>query len=444
MKSLKLLVAGSLALACASMASAATVIHFSGSTAFRVATEDAIVHALTNPVGASVGTNADMTKNNIAVVSGTMTIGGNPTTVVFELHWGGSVGGIQMATTPSLQTVPGESAPFNTAATTWLTGSPTDYTLSPLTITGTGAINGYTQIGSGTANTTLDYDAASGADVANSDVFQASSPFKTPALSSPSNASSNGEIGAIEFYLMKGNAEHDVDVTSANAYERFTNISAQQLQLLIATGPTPLSQFTGNVSDDLIDVVPVGRNPDSGTRDDCEAEVSQGFKLNQTEDLFEGNGTAGTTPITALTEVGNNGYSSGSKVANDLGCAITTGTLDKFGSPFILVGYVGKSDSITAAGHGALYLTYNGEGSSGATLTPDSAYETGQYTYWSYEHTYLSSAGVSSSQNTAINNMVSSIIGTYDINSGIPLTAFANSDLSSTLSRNGDGQPVHY
>jgi hypothetical protein len=443
MKSLKLLTAGSLALAFASIASASTVIHFSGSTAFRVATEDAIVHVLTNPVAASVGTNADMTKNNIAVVSGTMTISGTPTTVVFELHWGGSVGGIQMATTPSLQTVPGEVAPYNTATTTWLTGSPTHYVLGAVTIASGGAINGYTPIGPGTANTTIDYDAASGADVANSDVFQASSPFKTPALSSPSSTSS-GEIGVINFYLMKGNAESDVDATSPGAYERFTNVSAQQEQQMIGNGPTPLSQFTGDVNDDAIDVVPVGRNADSGTRDDCEAEISQGFKLNQTEDLFEGNGTAGTTPITALTEVGNNGYSSGSKVANDLGCAITSGTTDKFGAPFILCGYVGKSDSITAAGNSALYLTYNGEGLSGATLTPDSDFETGQYTYWSYEHTYLSTAGVSSTQNTAINNMVTSIIGTYVVNSGIPLSDFGNSFLGSTLSRAGDGQPPHY
>lgn len=410
MKRFKLITAGSLALAFASMASAQTFVKLTGSTAFRKATYDAIVKSLNTPKGAAIGGSAaDFTGDAQAVITGTLKSGPSAgQAVVIQTAFGGSVGGLQVLT-QGLTTIPGTA--FD-AAHTWM--SSTTNTLTALTVNGDGTISGATILTAGTAN----YDTAATADTSMSDSFQSSSPFPTPSLLEE-NPAGNG-VGVVQFFWVKGLQSPGVPTASYNA---LTNISCLQAQLLLAAGELPLSLFTGVASDSAYDVVLLGRNTDSGTRLDAEAEPGYGF--GQAENQYQ---TVGS-PITSLVNVGDNGYASGGTLATALKTSITAGTVDDNGNPFILVGYLGKSDKNTAVAGSAVVLKY-----AGFDGTVDTNIENGQYTFWAYEHAYYKS-GLGTVKQNAINLYSNQLRVTDAIQSGIVLTTMG-------VSRSIEGGPV--
>lgn len=391
--------AGSLALAFAGMASAQTFVKLTGSTAFRKATYDAIVKSLNTPKGAAIGGSAaDFTGDAQAVITGTLKSGPSAgQAVVIQTAFGGSVGGLQVLTSGAT-TIPGVAFDQNH---TWM--SSTTNTLTALTVNGDGTISGATILTSGTAN----FEGPSTADTSMSDSFQSSSPFPTPGLLEE-NPAGNG-VGVVQFFWVKG-LQESPDVPAAS-YNALTNMSPLQAQLLLAAGELPLSLFTGVASDSAYDVILLGRNTDSGTRLDAEAEPGYGF--GQSENQYQ---TVGS-PITSLVNVGDNGYASGGTLATALKTSITGGTLDDSGHPFILVGYLGRSDKNTAVAGGAVVLKYAGNDG-----TVDANIQNGLYTFWAYEHAYYKS-GLGTVKQNAINLYSNQLRLTDAIQSGILLSS---------------------
>lgn len=362
----KVLSMGLLALGCASLASAQTFVKITGSTAFRKAAYFSIVNSLNNPKGAAIGGSAaDFTGASRAVITGTLKSGPSAgQAVVFQTAFGGSSGGLDVVTN-NLNVIPGTG--FASTAT-WM--SSTGNTLTNLAV-GASAISGANILAAGSAS----FDGASTADVAHSDTFQSTTPFKTPALSEE-NAAGNG-VGVIEFDWVKSNRHPDVPVASYNAFNNITNLQAQ---LLLANGALPLSLFTGNPADLGIDVLLVGRNDDSGTRTTTQAESAYGF--NQLESQYKPTPDTGT--ISGAAFVGNVGFASGGNVAASLNRPIAAGSVDGNGVPFIFVGYLGKGDKNTAVSGATPGVALNWNGSP----VSDTAIQNGAYTFWSYAHIY--------------------------------------------------------
>jgi hypothetical protein len=416
MKTFKLITAGLLATAVASMASAQTFVKITGSTAFRKATYDAIVDSLNTPKGASIGgTTADFTGDAQAVITGTLKSGPSAgASVVIQTAFGGSVGGVHVLTA-GLTTIPGTSF---TSTQTWMSAS---NTLGALTKNSDGTISGATVLTSGTAT----FDAAATAQAANSDSFQATTIFKTPVLTEE-NPAGNG-TGVVQFYAVKGQNHPSIPSTS---YAALSNITPQQWSLLISAGILPLSEFTGNSADAIYDVVAEGRNNDSGTREVTEAEVTLGTSLNQVEVLSEAVISGGTITGLALAPGGGDqGFSSGGTLAKDLEAPISASAVDTNGNPFVQIAYLGKSDKNSAVAGGAVLLNYAGQSGTDADI------ETGDYTYWGYEHTYYL-PGLPAVQQNAINLISNTLRTTSDVTfSGIALT-------SMLVSRTVDGGSV--
>jgi hypothetical protein len=338
MKAPKLLLAGLVALSAASMASAQTVIHITGSTAFRKATMVSIEHLMPGYTASWYSNSASITSElnaNIALISGTMDTNGS---VIFKCSWSGSVGGVQTETQ-------------NLPVSTWLTNT----TAAGVT-------------------TTPVYDPPAASDVNMSDSFQNSSGFNTPPLTAQ-------KVGIIVFDWV---ASRD---WPAGAGTNMTTLLAQAL----LSGGLPLSQFTG-VSTDTTPVYAVGRNFDSGTRLDALAESGYGIFSSVQQVQPIANGSAGGSTITNLDlypaetvlglpfSIGQSGFSGGGGVASTLGWVGSTNATSTNGlTPGFIIGYVGRSDAASAVGNGAKYMTWNGQ------VDTDVNVQEGRYTFWSYE-----------------------------------------------------------
>jgi len=373
MKVHKLFTAGLLAVAMAGVASAQTqTIKWTGSTAFRKATWFSIVSSVTSPKVAVIGTHGpgndttdDFSGASQGVITGTLN--GNP--VVIQLCFQGSVGGVG-AVADQMSSIPNGPA----AAVTWMAAS--DTTGAPaVTNTGT-ALKGAVWFAAGTGT----FDTYTPPQVTNSDSFYTSTPYfnKTNIAET-----ANSPLGVVQFFWVKGADTNGVA-------SRLSNITSQQANYLLATGEVPLAYFTGNSADAGTDVVLVGRNTDSGTRLDVEAEsdVSGGaFGFGQGgESLENAVISGGVITTTVVDPVGNN---SGGNVATALDTAQHAGALDDSGNPFIMVGYLGLSDKNTAIGTAApgTVLTFNGvDGTNNNNIL------SGTYSFWAYEHTYYLSA----------------------------------------------------
>jgi len=324
--------------------------------------------------------------------------------VVYQLAWAGSVGGVQVLDDSSQTSIPGVSF---AGGATWMKPDITGgNTLTAVTV-GASSITGATPIASGSAA----FEAWSQPQVSNSDSFQSSTPWNSTVLKD-TNPTKAG-VGVVDFHWVKGLKDPDIDAASSGAYERFTNFTQQQGPLLLVNGAVPLSQFTGNTADSAINVVLVGRNSDSGTRLGAEAETQSGF-FQILEDNYYPTITAGS--VTAMIDNGDAGQSSGGNIATALKTPITSG-VKVGGKPFIMVGYLGKSDKNTATTGGAVELTYNG------VSYTDTAVEAGQYTFWTYEHTYYLPTIGAGVQLDAINAFASQMQNTDATQSGIILTS---------------------
>ncbi len=403
MKTFKVLTAGLLALAVAASASAQTKIRIVGSTAFRKATHAAIINILNSPTAAWTGTASNISGVSSAVIAGTLKSGPSAgQSVVFQLAWSGSTGGIQTVAQQS----PAITKSFLT----------TGNTMSAISVDGS-----YTFTG-GTSGATTTESAA--ADVAMSDTFQGSSIFTGTGYSTLTDQ----VVGVVVFRWVRGNA-----TGAPSGFSSMTNITTLLAQNLL-NGGLPLSQFSGTTADAAFAVEVLGRDEDSGTRLVSFAEP--GFGVQSTPLQYQptiGTGTLAGT-ITALNPfpantvlgisypVGHSGYSSGGTMAGDLNKPVDA-SLSTY-----LIGYLGRSDAATVTN--GVALTYNG-----ATDTDTNVRE-GAYTFWSYEH--LMYKGTFS----GVGKNASDLLATQLHNTDAPASGVNVTTMN--VGRNVEGGPVTY
>jgi hypothetical protein len=420
MKSFKFLLAGMVAAVVTVGASATTTtVHICGSTAFRGSVVAGIIDTLITPSGAYLGTSG-INGANQAVISGGLS---NGDTIVYELAWSGSISGLTALTT-SVTSLPGASF---SASQTWLNAS---NGLTSVSVTTTNNAFTYVFTG-GNVPGSPTYDSFTQPDVAMADCFigsaSATGALPTATISFTSIAASglpSSVVGVIPFAWVKGPQGAGV---SAAQYNRFTNMTVQLAKELFLTGTVPLSLFTGNSGDTAVDVVLTGRNIDSGTRFGALAEAGLAENTSITQYGFTISGgaidsfglglTSGDDGDPYLTQ---DGQSSGGNVAGwvKLPPDANAENTEFNNQPFIVASYLGVSDAKTVA-------TGNGSGTSGATLSWNGVpsyillngsldifngttntlggtavtgqseaglIQTGQFSYWEYEHLYLTSA----------------------------------------------------
>jgi hypothetical protein len=340
-------------------------IHITGSTAFRANNYRAIRSLYGAGLVSQNPADPASSKNQVTWTGTMPTIFGSNQTVNIYASYSGSIAGVQAL-------VQGASLTF--------LSSPTN----------------------GTTNTFT-----APADLAFSDVYQASTPFTTPALV-------DALVAIQPFVYMKSQAANSV-----------SNVTMQQMQVMLANGFMPLSYFTGKTNDDASSIYMVGRNNDSGTRLTAIAD-----------DFFTGSPQL-YQPDTNCNWVLSSGFSSGSGVVG----ALTAGC----GSA---IGYVGLSDAETGATNGCTILTYNGyypfnntnyTPGQQVSTTPDfTPVYKGLYSYWSYEHLFELSGSVGGNVDTFRTALISAV--DTDIATLTPVTAIRLNAMK--VSRPSDGGPI--
>jgi hypothetical protein len=370
MKTTKLLLAAAAAFAVASTANAQTVIHITGSTAYRAAAHAAIESILqTGFTGRFTGT--AIGSANQAIFSGTTVTGNLP--VIIKTSWSGSVGGLLVLTKnfPVPDTAIGVGGG-------WIANSQ----LPASGVTG------------GADGTATGIDPAVTADAAFSDSFQTSTIAATPALVGAGGFAS-GVVGVIPFEWVLGNGT----VSAA-----FTNVTSNFAQAALSSVAV-LSQITGNTADAGTFVQIFGRDSDSGTRLETFAET--GFGILNSPVQYDPTITGGT--ITSLDPwpgqftdgisfaAGTQGFSSGGNLATALN---TPGMLTAANNPGVMIGYLGISDAANVTLGRA--LSFNGVPFSIANV------QQGLYTLWSYEHVYYRSTFAGNGK-TAVDQLATQI-----------------------------------
>ncbi len=435
MKSSSILAAGAAALLSLAPAQADIVLHFTGSTAFRTATVNAIVNVLGGAANVKSAFNSSTGGNRTAstqcVIQGTHATFG---TVTVKCAWSGSAGGVKTIV-QNLDTLNG-----------WMS------------VTNLGATNG-TDTGVAAPSYTLDFAGTLGesnqADVAMSDAKQVTTGFTSSSLAET-------RVGVIPFEWVVGNQSAPTDLTpTPPTGSAITNITPLLAQAILSGG-APLSQFTGIPGDVAVPVYAVGRDADSGTRISCLAETGVGvFGSVQHIQIATTGGNAGTAgskisgfflwPASTLLGVaypiGNGGYSSGGGVATALATPGSTTADTTTGIPADqqvlfgagqLVGYLGRSDARTATAtnvivnNNAHRLTFNGvkfwNDPIAANGTPaaynDNLIQEGIYQGWEYEWlSYRSTFGTTNANGKTFTDLVATRISTVDgVGSGILLT----------------------
>ena len=235
------------------------------------------------------------------------------------------------------------------------------------------------------------------ADFAFSDVFQSSSPYRTPTLT-------DSRVGVVVFAYVKSLT------TSATV----SNVTIQQMKTFLPNGILPVSYFTGNTADSGDLIYLVGRDTGSGTRKTAEKDA--GF--NGTATLWKPDGTC-TWNIDAA------GFSSGSGIV---------GVLNGACGPAI--GYLGLPDAANVNG-GNNILTYDGVMPfNGSISAPDfSPVREGKYSFWGYEHLFNLST-LSATKVTFRN-----AFGT-EINNDLATSTSAVQTTTMHVTRNADGGPI--
>ncbi|MEI6860993.1 MAG: hypothetical protein WCL04_01925 [Verrucomicrobiota bacterium] len=430
MKTFKALTAGLLALSAATLASAQTKIRIVGSSAFRAATEAAIVNSLNGAQAAWTG-NANLAKAARAVFTGTLSnVAGNPA-VIIQCTWSGSTGGIQ--------TVAQTSPVIN--STSFLTENNSLTNVSVVVTPGNGltsgsaAFTGGNLISSSVANAGNNETAQ--ADIAMSDTAQSSTkfnghvPFTATTLlgtfADYEDLSANDYVvGVITFQWVRGNITNSGGAGSTGI-AGLTNVTTLQAQTLLSGG-MPLSAFTG-VTTDTASMNILGRDEDSGTRVVTFAESAYGVETTPTQytvSLTSGQVTnfVPTPAVASLLgfkyDAGHSGYSSGGTLATNLSASVSS-TLHTY-----FIGYAGVNDAASVTG--GLLLKYNGEDCSDANV------KSGKYTFWSYEHLMFRS-GASATAQAAAFAIAKQINNTDAPASGVKVTDM-------TVGRFGEGLPV--
>ena len=349
MKLLPTILAGAIALGFVTTASADTVLRLTGSTAFRAQTHKAIINILNGGTvqaaferissGAPSATATTLSGSDRAVFIGT--ISGHPElgTVTVKTSWSGSTGGIQTVS--------------NSIAIGFMPDVPSATAVA--TVSG-GSATGGTQV--------LDANISEIPLAGMADTFQGSTPFTTNPLTYQT-------VGVIGFKW----------VASKGAPTGLNNITPQLAQALWGNGTLPLALFTGSSADEGTLVYATGRDPDSGTRATAFAESGIGVfsVVTQYKPTISSGAVTAWAPYPQQTvngitfPIGQGGEASGSSLINNVSATASAGV--GFG-----IGYMSTNDAATAIANGAKELTYNGVPYS---LT---AVQSGQYTFWCYEH----------------------------------------------------------
>lgn len=319
---------------------ATRVFNLTGATAFRAATNTALISLLGGQGTtqyAFVGTNVLST--NQAIFVGTLPqFPGD--TIIVRTTTSGSTQGIASLVLNS------------------------NVNFLPLSTTVTAAGNGGQAAGTDAAKARFAF----------SDVSQDISNNPVPALT-------GGGVGVVPFMFVAGKG----------APAAVRNMTDQLHELIWSTGSVRASVFTNNPADDSKFALATGRNNGSGTRASILAETQYGPFRSVVQ--FGIDGITATPPTAApynITVLGTGGYSSNSFVRTTLTTnqASITGLGDNF-----FISYLTISDAIAATGYdemtgltsggeGAFPMTYNGVRYSEANVN------NGTYTLWGYQQLY--------------------------------------------------------
>jgi hypothetical protein len=367
MKLKKTLMAGLLALLVAANADAQTVVHLTGSTAFRSATVTAITHIL--QPGFTYGySGTSFTGANQAIFTGTTISNNIP--VIIKTSWSGTVGGVQTVS----QQIP---------ITTWLTNTTPQST-------------------SGTPSAPAVYDPPAVPEIAMSDGVQANTPYSTPVLIAQN-------VGVVPFKW----------VASKGAPAGLTNIDPGKASALWLNGSLPLALFTGLTNDETNLVFAIGRDADSGTRKTALSEcglgsfssVVQYYPTNSSGAVISRSAAGPVTgqklvPAQTINgiffDIGQGGYASG----GDLAVAMQQSTA-AIGGYYLT--YLGFADAATALNGGAVELTWNG------VRYSDAAIQEGQYTFWAFEQLdYRSNYGTVDANGKTVADLLATQIKNVD------------------------------
>lgn len=355
MKCPRVIVATLIAIATIKSAWAQTVIHITGSTAYRAAVYQAITDIL--QPGFMFGySGSTASKASQAIYTGTTKTGSLP--VIIKASFSGSVGGISTLAA-NLTIGPGGSF---TGGGGWLVDSTPQST-------------------AGTPNAPANYDPAVTADVAMADCFQASAPaiYRTPVLK-------DNFVGVVPFVYVatKGGTAIKGSVTTS------TSISAEQVADIFVEANLKLSELSGN-SGDTEAVLGVGRDEDSGTRIQALACAGIGVETALKQYLPVNNSTnteitgANLWPAVTLNAInypqGDSGYSSGGSLATEINLPHASTYSTWF------VSYLGINDAATVTN--GIQLEFAGVPYSAANVEGKGATGfTAQYKYWGYEHLF--------------------------------------------------------
>jgi hypothetical protein len=472
MKSLKLIAAGSLALSLAGVASAVTgtVVNVVGSTAFRTAVINAeiaqVSHVGANLPGGVAETAAigavDPHGQGISMVHGYLSDG--LTEVVYRNHWTGSAAGCyDLSAGNFVSQLPLTTVP-TVAGVNLATGSDTDVTSAPNTA--------FSDVQAADAAAALSTGLNGG---------NFSGPITAAALVNAGTvANKDTGVAAATFKWVLGNSA----IAPANWSAQGFNLTQQQGATLISSGVINLATITANSADATTAVVMVGRNEDSGSRIDYQAESLGGGTLNNagafgaatSQFMLQQNGvayptgpsnTTGSYPtiatvpgadgitgfklwprlqalpantgwtvstIPALTwkTIGHSGYNGGGDVKAILSTQNPVTLSGHFaggfsglpaGTAWTAVYFVSCLGSSDAGGvTGGTILKYNG------ITYSDNAAEEGQYTLYTFEHCYVLPA-LAGTQLTIANGLADTLLGfsTAQIGAaGLDLTSFLN------------------
>ncbi len=426
MNILKHSIAGLVALAAVSTSMADTVIHITGSTAFRAATITAIENIMGGAgsfKAAYAGTSGGEAAATYVVLRGSVASVPAAGVVTVKCTWTGSTGGIKTL----VQNIPVQqtTAPNGWMSATNLPGTNTVLAVaSPSYSLDTGTFPAETQL----------------ADVTMEDSAQASTGFTTTSLTET-------RVGVIAFEWVANNG-------SPAALNNITPLLAQAL----LSGGMPLFQFTGNINDTTA-VYALGRDFDSGTRLSELAESGVGVfgSVQQIIPTITGTAGAAGSNISALRlwpaatvlnqafALGQSGFASGGTLADNLATpgSISANTTTnpaaandlQFG-PGHLIGYLGRNDAARAckttsiAGNTTHRLKWNGVAdwnepilaNGNPTSFNDAVVQNGLYTAWEFESlAYRSTYG--GNGKAIADKIANNIITTAASVSGIPLSS---------------------
>ncbi len=411
----------------ASSAFSATVVHITGSTAYRGQTNTAILKSFDTGTTVQVGSTASaLGSSGVSYFHGTM----SGVDTIVHTKFTGSVGGV-LAVTSGAQL---DFFPDNLDQTSGATvGIVTSSNVIP------------PSFGSGTGLNAVPVDVNKvPAEVTMSDTFQAATLYRTPVLQGAVIPGAPPEIvGVVPFVWMR-------TPSAAANVSALNNMTPALANLLYGNGTLPLAMWSGLASDESFLVYAAGRDPDSGTRLTTFAETGLGANatVRQYHPLAQDTTATGISQAGSITSVevfptttvanlgqtfynGNAGEASGGILAGYMAKGFATA------NPGAMVAYSGTGDASGAIQKGAQILPWNGvslapQPALGTTPTFDfNLIRNGKYTFWGYEHMlYLS--GISADKKAVANKIATQI---YTTDAQILIS-------SMRVNRAGDGAQV--